>query len=188
MQTPAPHSRTVTLRDGDLIKIRHLESSDYDALLDFFMHIPDEERYFLRDDVTSPQLVRDWTENIDHSRAIPIIATADGRIIAEGAVVRRKGAARSHVAEIRLAVVPIWRNRGVGTEMIRSLCEVASHAGFDAVLYELVEYGQADAIKAAEEMGFVHVGRLEGGASDREGNLHDMVTLAMPLSEYWAQR
>ncbi|MEO8456490.1 MAG: GNAT family N-acetyltransferase [Chloroflexota bacterium] len=170
-----------------MIKIRHLEQTDCDKLQDFFLHIPEEDRFFLRDDVTNPKVICQWTENIDHSRALPLVAIEGERIIGEGAVVRRQGKARSHVAEIRLAVVPIWRNRGVGTEIIRSLCEVASQAGFDAVLFELIEFGQSEAILAAEEMGFVRVGRLDGGARDRDGHLHDLITLAIPLGQYWAQ-
>lgn len=181
------YARKVTLRDGDSISIRALETEDEDALYDFFLHIPEDDRYFLRDDVSSPEVVHEWTKNLDHGRAIPLVATGAHRIVGQGAVVRRRGAARNHVAEIRLAVAPTWRNRGVGTELIRSLCDVASNAGFDAVLFELVEDGEAGAVQAAEEMGFVRVGRLEGGARDRQGHLHDLVTLAMPLGKYWSQ-
>jgi predicted N-acetyltransferase YhbS len=181
------YRRKVTLRDGDSITIRALTTQDEEALCDFFLHIPEGDRYFLRDDVTDPEIVKRWTKNLDHGRAIPLVAADDHRIVAEGAVVRRLGRARDHVAEIRLAVAPTWRNRGVGTELIRSLCQVANDAGFSAVLFELVEDGEGDAVGAAEEMGFVRVGRLEGGAQDRDGHLHDLVTLAMPLGAYWAQ-
>lgn len=187
MQAMKTYSRNVKLRDGDSITVRALCSGDEDALLAFFLHIPEDERFFLRDDVTSPDVIRQWTKNLDHDRAIPLVATEGRSIIGEGAIVRRQGPARNHVAEIRLSVAPSWRNQGVGTEMIRSLCEVADEAGFDAVLFELVEDSQAEAIKTAEEMGFVSVGRLEGGARDRDGHLHDLVTLAMPLGKYWSQ-
>ena len=187
MQKLMTYSRKVTLRDGDSITIRALEERDEDDLLDFFLHIPEDDRFFLRDDVSSPDVIREWTRNLDHSRAIPLVATDDQRIVGEGALLRRQRAARNHVAEIRLAVAPTWRNRGVGTELIRSLCEVASNAGFDAVLFELVEDSEGEAVQAAEGMGFVHIGRLEGGARDREGHLHDLVTLAMPLGGYWSQ-
>jgi len=181
------YRRKVTLRDGDSITIRALTTQDEDALYDFFLHIPEDDRHFLRDDVTSPDVVREWTKNLDHDRAIPLVATDSHRIIGEGAVVRRKGAARDHVAEIRLAVAPTWRNRGVGTELIRSLCDVAGKAGWNAVLLELVEDGEGGAVQAAEEMGFVRVGRLEGGACDRDGHLHDLVTLAIPLGRQCSQ-
>jgi L-amino acid N-acyltransferase YncA len=181
------YARKVTLRNGDAISIRHLQPDDRAALEDFFLHIPEDDRFFLRDDVASPGVVRGWIENMDHSRAIPLVATKGEQIVGEGAVISRKGPARSHVAEIRLVVAPTWRQQGVGTELIRSLCEAASHAGFSAVLFEVAEYGQREAIEAAEEMGFIQIGRLEGGACDRDGHLHDLVTLAMPLVGYWAQ-
>jgi GNAT superfamily N-acetyltransferase len=181
------YSRKVTLRDGDSITLRALGRGDEEALFDFFLHIPEDDRFFLRDDVSSPDVIREWVTNLDHDRAIPLVATDGHRIVGEGAVVRRRGAARNHVAEIRLAVAPAWRNRGVGTELIRSLCEVAAKAGFSAVLFELVEDGEAGAIQAVEEMGFVRIGRLEGGARDRDGQLHDLVTLALPLGKSWSQ-
>jgi L-amino acid N-acyltransferase YncA len=185
VQKTNAYTRRVVLRDGDSITIRALGSGDEDALIDFFLHIPEEDRYFLRDDVTSEEVVKKWTRDLDRGRAIPLVATDANRIIGEGAVVRRQGRARNHVAEIRVAVVPTYRNRGVGTELIRSLCEVASDAGFDAVLFELVEDGEAGAVQAAEELGFVRVGRLEGGARDQDGQLHDLVTLAMPLGKHF---
>ncbi len=178
------YRRQVTLRDGDTITIRALAAGDESKLEDFFLHIPENERYFLRDDVTSPEVIRRWTKNLDSGRAIPLVATNDSQIIGEGAVVRRQGPARNHVTEIRLTVAPTWRHQGVGTEMIRSLCELASRAGFAAVLFELVEDCEGDAVQAVEEMGFVRVGRLEGGARDAEGKLYDLVTLAMPLGRY----
>jgi L-amino acid N-acyltransferase YncA len=186
--TERDYARKITLRDGGVIRVRHLEQSDCEALAEFFLDIPQHERFYLRDDVTNPDVCQEWTQNMDHSRAIPIVAVADDEIIAEGAVVARKGKARSHVAEIRFAVVPTWRNRGVGSELIRSLCEVASHAGFSAVLLELVAFGQDDAIAAAEEMGFIQIGRLEGGACDPQGHLHDLVTFSMPLADFWKER
>jgi GNAT superfamily N-acetyltransferase len=181
------YSRNLTLREGDKITIRSLEPGDEEDLCDFFLHIPEDDRYFLRDDVCSEDVVHDWITKLDHGRAIPLVATHDQRIIGEGAVVRRRGEARNHVAEIRLAVAPSWRHQGVGTELIRSLCDVASKVGFDAVLFEVVEEGEGEAVLAAEEMGFVRVGRLEGGARDRDGHLHDLVTLAIPLAKHRSQ-
>jgi GNAT superfamily N-acetyltransferase len=180
------YPRNVTLRDGGSITIKPLEREDESALLEFFLQIPEGDRFFLKDDVTSPGIIRDWTQNLDYDRAVPLVATNDGRIISEGAVVKRRGGARGHVGEIRLTVGPSWRNRGVGTEMIRALCEVASDADLDAVLFELVEDGEGPAFEAATAMGFIPIGRLEGGARDRDGHLHDLVTLAMPLGKYWS--
>jgi len=64
------YRRKVTLRDGDSITIRALTTQDEDALYDFFLHIPEDDRHFLRDDVTSPDVVREWTKNTDPLSAV----------------------------------------------------------------------------------------------------------------------
>jgi len=181
------YPRDVTLRDGGSITIRPLERRDESALLEFFVQVPEDDLFFLKDDVTSTDIIRDWTQNLDNNRAVSLVAIDDGRILGEGVVVKRRGGARGHVGEIRLTVGPSWRNRGVGTAMIRALCEVASDADLDAVLFEIVEDGEGAALEAAAAMGFIPIGRLEGGARDRDAHLHDIVTLAMPLGKYWAQ-
>jgi GNAT superfamily N-acetyltransferase len=181
------YPRAAALRGGETITIRSLELADEEALLAFFREIPEDDRFFLKDDVTSPEVIRGWTKNLDYDRVLPMVAIDGGGIIGEGALVKRRGSARNHVGEIRLTVASSWRNRGVGTELIRALCDVAADADLDAVLFEIVEDCEAPAIEAATVMGFVRIGRLEGGVRDREGHLHDVVTLAMPLGRYWSQ-
>jgi predicted N-acetyltransferase YhbS len=187
LQKLRSYPRAVALRGGEMITIRPLEPADEDALLAFFCEIPESDRFFLKDDVTSPEVIQEWTKNLDYDRVLPLVAIDGGGIIGEGALVKRRGSARNHVGEIRLTVASAWRNRGVGTELIRALCDVAADADLDAVLFEIVEDCEAPALEAAAAMGFVRIGRLEGGVRDGEGHLHDVVTLAMPLGRYWSQ-
>jgi GNAT superfamily N-acetyltransferase len=162
-----------------------LKPGDADSLLEFFLGIPDEDRYYLKDDVTSRDLIQQWTQHMDFYRALPLVALDSDQIIAEGVLVRRRGNARSHIAEIRVTVTPEWRNRGLGSALIRELCDIAWDAELDAVLLEVVEGCESAAIEATNAMGFVQVGRIEGGARDQAGHLHDIVLLAMPLGKYY---
>jgi hypothetical protein len=68
---------------------------------------------------------------------------------------------------------------------MRELCDIAADAELDAALLEVVEGCESAAIEATEAMGFVRVGRIEGGARDQQGHLHDIVLLAMPLGKYY---
>jgi L-amino acid N-acyltransferase YncA len=181
----AAYPKEISLRDGAVVTVRTLESGDTDHLLDFFLTIPEEDRFFLKDDVTSPALVQGWTQHLNFNRALPLVALDDGRIIAEGVLVRRRGNARSHIAEIRITVTPDWRNRGLGSALMRELCDIAADAELDAVILEVVEDCETAAVEATEAMGFVRVGRIEGGARDQQGHLHDIVLLAMPLGKYY---
>jgi L-amino acid N-acyltransferase YncA len=187
--TIAAFPKVVVLRDGAELTVRPLEPGDADELLGFFLGIPEDDRFFLKDDVTAPSLIREWTQHRDFDRALPLVALADGQIVAEGVLVRRRGTARSHIAEVRVTVAPDWRNRGLGSAMLRELCDIAADAELDAVLLEVVEGCESAAIEAVDAMGFVRVGRIEGGARDQQGRLHDIVLMAMPLGKYyqWAK-
>ena len=181
----AAYPKEISLRDGSTLTVRPLESGDADRLLDFFLGVPEDERFFLKDDVTAPELIREWTQHLDFDRALPLVALNNGQIIAEGVLVRRRGKARSHVGEVRVTVTPSWRDKGIGTALIRELCDIANDAELDRVLFEVVADCEANAREAAEAMGFVGAGTIEGGARDVSGHLHDIVVLAMPLGKYY---
>ncbi len=180
----AAYPKEISFRDGSTASIRPLEAGDADGLLEFFLSIPEEDRFFLKDDVTSPALIREWTQHLNFDRALPLVALDSGKIVAEGVLVRRRGSARSHIAEIRITVTPDWRNRGLGSAMMRELCDIAADTELDAVLLEVVEECESAAVEAAGDIGFVRLGRIEGGAHDKQGHLHDIVLLAMPLHKY----
>lgn len=177
--------KELTLRDGTKVNVRPLEPGDADKLLQFFLDLPESDRYFLKDDVTSPEIVRSWTENLDYDRALPLVAMSDGSIVAQAVLVRRRGNARSHVGEVRVTVLPDFRSRGLGTALIRHLCDIADDAGLDRVMFEVVADQEAEALKAAEWMGFLRVGTIEGGARDPNGHAHDIILLTMPLGKWY---
>jgi L-amino acid N-acyltransferase YncA len=176
------HPKQVTLRDGSIVICRPLQASDTDALLSFFRAIPEQERFFLKDDVTSPQVIGDWLRQVE--RAFALVAETSGRIVGEAALVRRRGKARSHLADVRVVVAEDFRNRGLGTALISDLCDLARDAGLNGVLFEAVEEVQKEALAAADALGFVRLGRIYGGAIDRDGRLHDILLLAMPLRRW----
>jgi len=183
--TLAAYPKEISLRDGATVTVRTLAPGDEDRLLEFFLAIPEGDRFFLKDDVTSPALIREWTRHQNFDRALPLVVVDDGLIVAEGVLVRRRGNARSHMAEVRITVAPGWRKRGIGSALMRELCDVAADADLDAALLEVVEDCESEAVETMEEMGFVRIGRIEGGARDQQGHLHDIVLLAMPLGKYY---
>jgi len=178
------YPKQVTLRDASEVTIRPLNRDDEESLAEFFNAIPEEDRFFLKDEVVSPALIRQWTENLNYDRALPLVAISGGSIIGEAVLVRRRGNARSHVAEIRVTVTPAWRNKGLGSTLIRELCDIANDAELDKVLFE-VDDCEANAAEAARAMGFITAGTIEGGARDIDGHLHNISILAMPLGKYY---
>lgn len=180
------YPRQVSLRDGTNLTLRPMRREDEQALLAFFLKIPESERWFLKEDVTSPKVVSEWAQNIDYRRALPLLAiTQSGEIVADAALVRRRGGARSHVAEVRVVVAQEFRHRGLGVLLLRELCDIANDAGIEKVVAEMASESQRDAIQACEWLGFYKIATLEGMFRDQSGQEEDMVIMEMPLGRYY---
>lgn len=179
------YPRAIELRDGSQITVRPMTAGDADALLAFFKGIPEEDRFFLKDDVTSPQVIRAWADHLDYDRALPLLALADSRIVADATLIRRRGGSRRHIGEIRVVVDPDYRGRGLGVALMRELVEIAHDAGLERVVFELVKDVQDEAIRAAEFLGAFLSGTITDLAKDMHGRSHDVVFLALPLGKWW---
>lgn len=183
--TIAAYPKDVALRDGTRVKVRPVQDSDEQPLLDFFLGIPEEERFFFKDDVTSPEVIRSWVSGRDYGRALALLALDGSKVVADAVLIRRRGNFRSHIGEIRVVVAPQYRDWGLGTALIRELCDIADDAGLEKVLFEVVADREQEAIRASEWLGFLRVATIEGGAMDPLGHHHDVVLMTMPLGRWY---
>ena len=179
------YPRAAELRDACRVTLRPMVATDVDALLAMFLRVPEEERFFLKEDVTSPEVVSSWATDLDYDRALPLLATTDGRIVADAVLIRKRGNARSHVGEIRIVVDPESRGRGLGTILMRELAEIAHDAELELLLFEMVKDVQNEAIQAALSLGAFQAGAVEGIAKGLDGRVHDLVFLKLPLGRWW---
>ena len=51
------YPKNIMLRDGDKVSVRPLEPGDKVRLLEFFERIPEEERYYLKENVASAKVI-----------------------------------------------------------------------------------------------------------------------------------
>lgn len=179
------YPRQSEMRDGACVTLRPMTRGDEAPLLEFFKRVPEEERFLLKDDVTSPTVVHGWAEYLDYDRALPLLAVAGDRIVADAVLVRHRGGYRSHSSEVRVVVDPEWRGRGLGLALMRELAEIAYDAELDQVTFEMVADVQDEMIRAAESLGAVTAGRVTDFAKDIRGHHHDVVYLTLPLGKWW---
>lgn len=177
--------RTVTLRDGSTIELRPMTAGDAKKVLDFFLEVPEDERYFLKDDVTSARVIDGWAAHLDYDRALPLLAWRDGRVVGDAVLVRSRVGARRHIGEIRVVVLPECRNQGLGSIMVRQLCDIAADAELDKVVAELVADREQEAIMAMERLGFLRSAVLPEHLRDPHGRPHDLVVMVLPLGKWY---
>ncbi|MCY4527736.1 MAG: GNAT family N-acetyltransferase [Chloroflexi bacterium] len=186
MDTPAflrKFPRAATLNDGQQVTIRPLQSNDDTALHQFFVRVPEEDRFYLNNDVTSLEVIRGFTDNISLDVAIPLVAVSGDKIVADSTLHRSRRASRRHVGELRIVVDTDYRGRGLGARLIDELIQLGVDLGLERLAFELVDRREMPAIQAAKAAGFEEVAVLEGRVRDMYGIMQALVILELPLEE-----
>lgn len=180
----AAYPKELKLRDGTTVVLKPMTENDTEALLQFFQQVPPDDRYFLKEDVTSPKVLQRWAAELDYNRALPLLAWIDGKIVADGTLHRSRSLARRHVGEVRIVVDPQHRNQGLGTTMLHELALIANEHGLERLLFQAVAEREEAAVKAAELVGFIKIAVLPGHAKDRDGRPRDIILMEMPLGKW----
>ena len=186
MNTPAflrRFPRVATLNDGHQVTIRPLQPDDSAALHQFFLRVPEEDRFYLNNDVTATEIIREFTGNISFDVAIPLVAVSGDKIVADSTLHRSRRASRRHVGELRIVVDPEYRGRGLGARLIDELIQLGVDLELERLAFELVDHREMPAIQAAKAAGFEEVAVLEGRVRDMYGIMQNLVILELPLEE-----
>ena len=182
-----PHAeaypKVFRLQGGARAEISPLDEKDGEALLAFFRRVPEEDLYYLKDDVTNPEVIREWTTKIDVERAIPLKTVVEGEIVADGTLHRSRAFARRHIGDLRILVDPKYRQKGLGRRLIQELLDIAVELDLYKVIIDLVPTREGSAMELVEGMGFVHVATLSGGIRDYYGDYKDLMTFEVSLSD-----
>lgn len=181
------YPKDIMLRDGDQVSVRPLEPEDKIPLLEFFERIPEEERYYLKENVASTKVIQGWTGNMDFTKVIPIVAVSGTAIVADATLHLNRTPARHHLGEVRVVVDPAYREVGLGGRLIREILDIAANLGLVKVVFELVAQREKEAVCAAERVGFKEVAVLEDRVKDFWGNYQDVILLEIPVAnrERW---
>lgn len=172
--------KQVVLPDGLACELRPLESSDEEALHQFFLALPAAELLFTKHRVTERSVITDWCQNIDLDRNFPLLAVQDGRILGVATLHQQLGGWKRHIGRISIHIHPDYRGRGLAREMVNEMIEVARSAGLEKIEAEFVGE-QERAIKMFGVLGFTQLYRLRDYVKDMEANQHDYVMMGLHL-------
>jgi RimJ/RimL family protein N-acetyltransferase len=167
----------VALKDNRSVTIRPLMEQDRAALANFGLGLPKNDLLYLEDDFQNPEIISRLINANAAENWRQIVAVTD-----EGAIVAYSGALRLpgwsyHVANIRLIVDRGWRRSGLGMLMAQAIVEAARDLGAAKVTVDMLA-GLTAGQAIFSRLGFVVEGQLARHATDRDGNLHDVVIMS----------
>ena len=181
------YPKEVILKDGTGVTLRLLRKEDRDLLLKMFSRLSDDDRWFLDESLPDPESTEKTAEKKSPNKTISIIAVLEGRIIADGTLVRRCHGAKSHVGKIRISVDPDFREKHLATWMLLDLINLAMAWELEILIMRLVQDKDLSLIRSVKKMDFTEEAILRDYVKDREGNHHNLVIMIKRLHRVWNQ-
>ncbi len=169
----------VTLKDGANVLLRPMTADDEKGLIDLFAPVSDEDLRYLRDNVRDPALIQHWCQTLDYSKVLPLLALVKDRVVGEATLHFRKGP-RRHIGEVRIYLAKDFRQRGLGTKMLKTQIDLARKQGIGILVAEVVS-DKTDVVKAFETLGFKAQTTLDDHFMLPDGDCRDVVLMSMPL-------
>ncbi|MBI2723421.1 MAG: GNAT family N-acetyltransferase [Chloroflexi bacterium] len=178
--------RDVTLSDGSAVTLRRLTRLDAVAFLAFARSLPEHDLLFLRTDITNPDVLEVWFDNIDLERIITIIAERDGLILGYGSLHMSAAQWSQHVGELRALIAESMRGKGLGRALTEAVFAQALERGIEKMVAQMT-VDQKGAIATFEELGFRAEAMLLDHVKDREGHKHDLLVYSHDVTGFHAQ-
>jgi L-amino acid N-acyltransferase YncA len=172
------------LKDNTVITLGPMVKEDEPRLLEFFRRLPDEDRLFLKEDVTRPEIIHRWIEELNYDRVLPILAESGGTIIGDATLHAHSSGWMRHVGEIRCVVAREYQRKGIGVLLVRELLDEATHRGLRKIQTQFLD-NQIGAMQAFERVGFLREAVLKKMAEDLNGKEHDIIIMTNNVSELW---
>lgn len=176
--------KKVKLKDGSEILIREMREDDVDRSFAFFTALPEEDRAYLRVDVTKREVLQQRIQEMVAGRTLRLVAVAGDKIVADGALDLPTHGWTKHVAELRLIVAGPFQRKGLGMLMARELYALAASNKVEEVIVEIMS-PQVEALTIFKNLGFHQEAILRDYVKDVGGKKHDLVLMRCDLESLW---
>ncbi|MEX2246061.1 MAG: GNAT family N-acetyltransferase [Dehalococcoidia bacterium] len=178
--------RLVRLSDGTDMGLRLLSRLDRDAFLRFTQSLAEHDLLFLRIDITDPDVVDAWLDNVDLERIVTIVAERDGRIYGYGSLHMANAQWSRHVGELRVLIGESMRGKGLGRALTDAVFAQALDRGIEKMVAQMT-IDQKGAIATFEELGFKAEALLRDHVKDRHGETHDLLVFSHDVRSFQSQ-
>ena len=135
---------------------------------------------FIKHRVTDINVIRDWCQNIDYGRNLPLVGLLGGKIVGVATLHQQFGGWKRHIGRVSVLVHPEFRGRGLARALIAEILDIARSAGLERVEAEFIGE-QETAMKMFAMLGFSQLLRLEDYVKDMQAIAHDYVLMGLDL-------
>jgi L-amino acid N-acyltransferase YncA len=179
------YPREVRIED-DRVTLRFMTPADRETMLAFAQALPAHDLLFLRRDITRPEVVDLWLDDIRRERITTVLAEREGVLVGYATVDRGDVSWSPHVAELRVLVASSMRHRGLGRVLTLEAFLIALDLGVEKMVAQMTA-DQDGAIAVFKSMGFRTEALLRDHVKDRDGRKLDLLVMAHDVVRFLAQ-
>lgn len=161
---------------GKRFTVRPLAKADEKAFHTFFCAIPELERLLFKHRVTDRQVIKQWCQQIDYGRILPLLAVDGKTIVADASLHQQLGGWKRHIGRISVVVHPQYRGMGIAAHLVRDLVEIARNLGLEKLEAEFLGEQKA-ARHIFARLGFTELLYLKDYVKDMQAIHHDYVLM-----------
>jgi RimJ/RimL family protein N-acetyltransferase len=178
--------KQVDLKDGTEVTIRDMNAEDAQRSFEFFAELPEEDRKYLRVDVTRWEFVERRSKEIDPTRVRRLVVLDGDHIVADGSLELQGHGWGDNVAEMRLIVSRPFQRRGLGLVLARELYFIATEAKVDRIVARMMR-PQEGAQRIMKRLGFHDEFLIREHVRDQDGSWQDMIIMRCNLEDLWKE-
>jgi RimJ/RimL family protein N-acetyltransferase len=162
------------------VLIRPSRVEDAPAFSEAVTRVATEKRYLATVDGYTVEQTRSYLQRAAEGLLYQFVAEVDGRVIGACDISPRQATGFTHVGVLGMFLLPEWRARGIGRQLLEACLSAARSAGLERIELEVFADNEA-AIQLYEAQGFVREGRKVHGRKF-EGRYQDVLLMALALN------
>lgn len=174
------------LKDSTKVAIRNLTIDDLDKLMKFYCSLPQEDRKYLRVDVTNRNIVKQRIKSAELGNVVRIIAVHGDDIVADGALEIAAEEWRKHQGELRIIVAKKFQHKGLGMIMMRELYFLAVQKKVEKIIVKMMR-PQIAARTICRKLGFREELLIPDYVRDLTGKTQDLVIMTCEIKDFWKE-
>jgi GNAT superfamily N-acetyltransferase len=178
--------KTVTLKNGSQVVVRNMRPNDAQRSFEFFATLPEDDRRYLRVDVTRWEMVERRTRELDSGRVVRLVADDGDAIVADGTLELEGHGWGRNIGELRVIVARPYQRLGLGTIVARELYYVAAERKLDRIVVRMMR-PQRGAHRIFRRLGFSEEFLIPEHVRDQDGAWQDLIIMRCNLEDMWRE-
>jgi GNAT superfamily N-acetyltransferase len=176
------YKKFVSLKNGSRVLLRLLQDGDQANLANLFQGAPPEDHRYLTYFSTDSQHFAIFLRKLNYFEIIPLTALElDRKQMIASALLSRGNGSTKHIGEVHCIFVSRpFQGLGLGSLLLEELIFLASQTEITCLEAKVVT-AQKNCIRAFRNRGFESKTLLENYFCCRNGELHDVLFMTLPL-------